>query len=283
MTFYMIEKHSPAYKVTWGIKDIIHIEDTPYQKLAIIDTVEFGKALVLDDALQTTVDDEFYYHEMIAHVPLFTHPNPRHVLIIGGGDGGTALQVLKHKNVEQIDLVEIDEQVIKACIKYLPELSCSFADPRVNVIIADGINYVGENKNKYDVIIIDSTDPEPDNPALKLYSREFYQSVYECLKADGLFVAHTNTPSFAFGKKAFKEIYNRINACFPLTKAYIVCVPSYISGYWSFTIGSKLYDPQQDYRSDDTMETRFYTSEIHKACFVLPRFMHELIAVDKGS
>lgn len=283
MTFYMIEKHSPAYKVTWGIKDIIHIEKTPYQTLAIIDTFEFGRALVLDNALQTTVDDQFYYHEMIAHVPLFTHPDPRHVLIIGGGDGGTALEVLKHKSVEQIDLVEIDEQVIKACIKYLPELSRSFADPRVNVIIADGVKYVSENNNKYDVIIIDSTDPEPDGLAYKLYSREFYQDVYKCLKDDGLFVTHTNSPSFAFGREAFKEIYHRINAYFSLTKAYIVCVPSYISGYWSFTIGSKRYDPQRDYRSDDTMETQFYTSEMHKACFVLPRFVHELIRGNKGS
>lgn len=278
MTFYMIEEHTPAYSVKWGINDIIYKEETPYQKLAIIDTFEFGRALVLDNALQTTIKDEYYYHEMIAHVPLFTHPEPRHVLIVGGGDGGTAREVLKHESVKQIDLVEIDEQVIKACTKYLPELSCSFADPKVNVIVSDGVKYVKKNKNKYDVIIIDSTDPEPMNSAQKLYSGEFYQSVYECLKDDGLFVAHTNTPSFAFGRKAFQELQKRISAYFPLTKAYIVCVPSYISGYWSFTIGSKKYDPQHSIRTDNTIETHFYTSEMHRACFVLPRFMQELLA-----
>ncbi len=278
MAFNMVEKHSSAYSVTWSINDIIYTEKTPYQKLFIIETEEFGRALVLDDILQTTINDEFYYHEMIAHVPLFTHANPRRVLIIGGGDGGTAREVLKHKCVEQIDLVDIDERVIAVCRKYLPELACSFDNPKVNVLITDGVKYVKSQKNKYDVVIIDSTDPEPMGPAVQLYSSDFYQSVYRCLNDDGLFVAHTDSPCFSFGRDNFRDFWHRINAYFPLTKAYITCVPSYISGYWSFTLGSKRYDPIRDYRHDTSIKTRFYTSELHRACFVLPRFMQELIA-----
>lgn len=276
MAFHMVEKHSPAYSVTWGIKDIIYTEKTPFQKLSIIETEEFGRALVLDNVLQTTINDEFYYHEMITHVPLFTHANPSRVLIIGGGDGGTAREVLKHKSVERIDLVDIDERVIAVCRKYLPELSCSFDDPKVNVIITNGVDYVKKQKSKYDVVIIDSTDPEPVGPAMELYSRDFYQSINQCLSDDGLFVAHTDSPCFSFSR--FQKIQYQINACFPLTNVYITCVPSYVSGYWSFTIGSKHYDPLQDYRQDSLMKTRFYTGELHRACFVLPRFMQELIA-----
>jgi spermidine synthase len=273
----MMEEHSSAYSVTWGIKDIIYTEKTPYQSLSIIETEEFGRALVLDRVLQTTIGDEFYYHEMIAHVPLFTHGNPRTVLIIGGGDGGTAREVLKHKSVESVELVDIDERVIAACRKYLPELSCSFDDPRVNVIIANGVEYVQEQKKKYDVIIVDSTDPYPEGPAAELYGKEFYKSVYRCLGDDGLFVAHTDSPCFGFSRPKFQGIRDRINACFPLTNVYIICVPSYISGYWSFTIGSKRYHPVRDYRQDSLMQTRFYTSELHRACFALPRFMQQLI------
>lgn len=281
MSFFMVEEHSPAYSVTWGINDIIYTEKTPYQNLSIIETEEFGRALVLDNILQTTINDEFYYHEMIAHVPLFTHADPRRVLIIGGGDGGTAREVLKHKSVESIDLVDIDECVIAACRKYLPELSCSFDDPKVNVIITNGVEYVQKQKSKYDVIIIDSTDPFPEGPAMDLYSRDFYKNVYHCLKDDGLFVSHTESPCFSFSRHIFQEIQKRINACFPLTNVYITCVPSYISGYWSFTIGSKRYDPLRDYRHDSSIKTLFYTGELHKACFVLPRFMQEIIAKNR--
>lgn len=185
---------------------------------------------------------------------------------------------MKHKCVEQIDLVDIDERVIAVCRKYLPELACSFDNPKVNVLITDGVKYVKSQKNKYDVVIIDSTDPEPMGPAVQLYSSDFYQSVYRCLNDDGLFVAHTDSPCFSFGSDNFRDFWHRINAYFPLTKAYITCVPSYISGYWSFTLGSKRYDPIRDYRHDTSIKTRFYTSELHRACFVLPRFMQELIA-----
>lgn len=273
MSYHFVEEHSSAYRVQWGINKIIYSEKTPYQNLSIVDFVELGRALVLDDAVQTTIQDEFYYHEMIAHVPLFTHPDPQEVLIIGGGDGGTAREVLKHKSVRRVDLVEIDERVIAACKKYLPELSCSFDNPRLNVIIADGVEYMKRPELEYDVIIIDSSDPV--GPAVELFGRDFYQNVYRSLKPDGIMVAQTDSP--CFNAAFFKKVFLSISAQFPLTKVYLVCVPSYISGFWSFTIGSKKYNPVQDYRKEPVVTTRFYTPELHKASFVLPRFIEELI------
>jgi len=268
-----VEEHTPSYKVTWGIKDIVYTEETPFQSLAIVDTLELGRALVLDGAIQTTIKDEFYYHEMLAHVPLFTHPDPQSVLIIGGGDGGTAKEILKHKNVKRVDLVEIDERVIAVCREYLPELSCSFDDPRMNLIVADGVKHVQDSELEYDVIIIDSSDPV--GPATALFSNDFYKNVYKSLKDDGLMVAQTDTP--CFNAAFFQQVYSRISTYFSLSRVYLSCVPSYISGFWSFTLGSKKYDPVLDYRKE-FLSTRYYTPELHRACFVLPRFLENLIA-----
>ncbi|MDH7576356.1 MAG: polyamine aminopropyltransferase [Bacillota bacterium] len=273
MTFWLIEDHTPGYSVKWRIHKTIYTEQTAYQHLAIIDTVEFGRALVLDGIIQTTVSDEFIYHEMIAHVPMFTHPNPRQVLIVGGGDGGTAREVLKHPTVEKVDLVEIDERVVAVCRTYLPETACAFADARVNVIIENGLDYVGKQKGKYDVLIVDSSDPV--GPATELFRKEFYDSVFRSLKDDGLFVAQTDSPFFS--QKIFQRINRDIRSIFPRVNVYLACVPSYISGYWSFTLGSKFYHPLQDYRVNNLIKTRYYTPELHKACFVLPRFIQELV------
>ncbi|NPV28389.1 MAG: polyamine aminopropyltransferase [Firmicutes bacterium] len=276
MTFWLIEDHTPGYSVKWRIHKTIYTEQTPYQHLAIVDTVEFGRALVLDGIIQTTVSDEFIYHEMIAHVPMFTHPNPRQILIVGGGDGGTAREVLKHPTVEKVDLVEIDERVITACRTYLPETASAFEDPRLNVIIDNGVNYVRQQKEKYDVLIVDSSDPV--GPAIELFDKEFYRSVHHSLQEDGLFVAQTDSPHFS--QQIFQRVYRDIKSIFPMVAVYLACIPSYISGYWSFTLGSKCYHPVQDCRVNSLIKTRYYTPELHRASFVLPRFIQELLGED---
>lgn len=274
MNFWLIEDHTHGYSVKWRINKTIHVEQTQYQHLAIVDTIEFGRALVLDGIIQATVSDEFIYHEMIAHVPLFTHVNPRRVLIIGGGDGGTTREVLKHRTVKQIDLVEIDAQVVTVCRNYLPETACAFDDARVHVIIDDGFDYVRQEKEVYDVIIVDSSDPV--GPAIELFSKEFYSNVFRSLKSDGLFVAQTDSPTFS--KDLFQRIYQDVKSIFPFTLVYLTCIPSYISGFWSFTLGSKCYHPLKDLRTDPLVKTRYYTPELHKACFILPRYIEELLS-----
>lgn len=273
MGFWLIEDHTAGYSVKWQITKIIHTEQTPYQHLAIVETVEFGRALVLDGIVQTTVADEFIYHEMLVHVPMFTHPDPRRILIIGGGDGGTAREALKHQCVEQVDMVEIDARVVDACRAYLPELSCALSDPRLNLIIDDGVRYIQSQKDKYDVVIIDSSDPI--GPAVELFGKEFYENVYRALKGDGLFVSHAESPFFY--RDVFQRVYKNIKSTFPLARVYLTCVPSYISGFWSFTLGSKQYHPVKDYRKYQLTDMKYYSPEIHQASFVLPVFLSKML------
>ena len=190
MDLWIREMQEENAAMIYKVKETLHTEKTKYQELAILDTYEFGRMLVLDGIVQTTIRDEFAYHEMITHIPLFTHNNPKKVLVIGGGDGGTIREILKHKSVEKAVLCEIDERVVELSKKYLPEISCGLSDPRVEVFIGDGIKYVREHNNEFDVAIVDS--PDPIGAAVGLFSIDFYSSLYDCLKADGIFTARRN-------------------------------------------------------------------------------------------
>jgi len=268
------ERQNENLLLSCRIRQTLHVEKTPFQDLAVVDTIQFGRMLVLDGIVQTSVADEFAYHEMLAHVPLNTHPNPKRVLIIGGGDGGVMREVVKHDTVEKATLCEIDERVIEVSKKYLPELACGFDHPKAEVYIGDGIKYVAENKNTFDVILCDSTDPI--GPSVGLFAREFYQSVFEALKEDGIFVAQTESPYYHTDLIA--RIHRDIGTIFPITRGYWTMVPSYPSGMWSFTMGSKKYDPLEvDAAAIPDLKTRYYTPQIHKACFALPQFLIDKI------
>jgi len=259
--------------MTYRVKETLHTEKTKYQDLAVVDTYEFGRMLLLDGIVQTTIKDEFVYHEMITHVPLFTHKNPKKVLVVGGGDGGAIREILKHKSVEKAVLCEIDERVVEVSKQYLPEISCGLSDPRAEVFIGDGIKYVQEHKNEFDVIIVDSTDPI--GAAEGLFSGNFYKSLYDCLTEDGIFVAQTETPVYL--PDFVKKIYNDIKAVFPITKIYMAAIPTYPGVYWSFTMGSKKYDPEKVNPADiPEMDTRYYHGRLHTASFVLPKYVEEL-------
>lgn len=269
---WLTEKHTDGYSVNWKIAEVLHKEQTAFQELMIVETDEFGRALVLDGNLQTTVKDEFIYHEMLAHIPMFTHPNPQKVLVIGGGDGGTIREVLKHSSVQQADLVEIDGRVIDLCKRYLPEISYALEDERCNVIVDDGIKFIKENKDTYDVILIDSSDPI--GPATQLFAKEFYQGVFNALKADGLFAAQTESPIFC--EELFGEVFRGIKGIFPIARTYLTAIPTYFSGLWSFTMGSKKYDPLKTVVREHNFANKYYNSEIHQAAFVLPQFIKRL-------
>ena len=176
MEFLLNEKHTDGYSVTWKFSETVYTERTDYQDLAVIDTLEFGRALVLDGIIQTTEKDEFIYHEMIAHPAMMAHPNPQKVLVIGGGDGGTVREAVRYQSVTQADLVEIDEKVIWASRKYLPEISCALSDRKVRIFVEDGLEFVKGKENYYDVILVDSSDPI--GPAIGLFGKEFYTDVY---------------------------------------------------------------------------------------------------------
>ena len=201
--FWIYESHTPGYEVRWRITDILHQETTPFQKLEVVETVELGKALILDGALQISEWDEFIYHEMIAHVAMLSHPNPERVLIIGGGDGGTLREVVRHPQLNVVDMVEIDEQVIKASKRFFPQVASAFTDKRLNLYIEDGLDFARGQHGPYDVIIVDSSDPV--GPAEKLFTENFYSNLYKLLDDEGMMVVQSESPLFY--REDFKNAY----------------------------------------------------------------------------
>lgn len=274
MELWYTEKQTEHFGITAQITETLVREKTDFQDLAIIDTIEFGRMLVLDGMVMTTVNDEFVYHEMVAHPALFTHPNPKNVLVVGGGDGGVIREILKHPQVEKAVLVEIDGKVIEYSKKYLPEIAGELDNPRVEVIVGDGYMHIHEQKNVYDVVMVDST--EPVGPAVQLFEKGFYQGIYDALKEDGIFVAQTDNPWFK--GDLIRQVNRDLKEIFPIVRVYQANIPTYPSGLWTFTLGSKKYDPMQvDENSIPELDTRYYTPRLHKAAFALPRFVEQLI------
>lgn len=274
MELWFTEKQTPVFGITAKIRETLVTEKTDFQDLAMIDTEEFGRMLVLDGMVMTTVKDEFVYHEMVAHPALFTHPNPKHVLVVGGGDGGVIREIIKHPGVEKAVLVDIDGKVIEYSKKYLPEIACELDNPRVEVQVNDGYMHIIENKDKYDVIMVDST--EPVGPAAPLFERGFYQGIYEALKDDGIFVAQTDNPWFK--ADLIQQVNRDVKEIFPIVRVYGANIPTYPSGLWTFTMGSKKYDPLEvDEKQIPEIDTKYYTSRLHKAAFVLPKFVEDLV------
>jgi spermidine synthase len=274
MELWFTEKQTESFGITAKIKRTYHTEQTEFQKLDMIETEEFGNMLVLDGMVMTTQKDEFVYHEMVAHVPLFTHPNPKNVLVVGGGDGGVIREVLKHPSVEKATLVEIDGKVIEYSKQYLPEIAGELDNPRVDVQVDDGFMHIAKSENEYDVIMVDST--EPVGPAANLFTKGFYAGIAKALKEDGIFVAQTDNPWFK--ADLITQVNKDVKEIFPITRLYTANIPTYPSGLWTFTIGSKQHDPLEvSEERFHEIETKYYTKELHKACFVLPKFVADLV------
>lgn len=274
LALWVKEQQTENLELSCRISSILHREKTPFQDLALVDTLQYGRMLVLDNIIQTTVGDEFVYHEMITHVALNTHAAPKRVLVIGGGDGGAVREIVKHESIEKVVHCEIDEAVVRVSKQYLPEISCALDNPKVEIIFDDGIKHVRENKQTYDVIMVDS--PDPIGPAEGLFSSSFYEDLYASLKDDGIFVAQTESPFL--NRKLIPRLHRDISGIFPVTRLFLANVPTYPGGLWSFTMGSKKYDPLEvDQKKIPEMNTRYYSPAIHHSCFVLPPFVQELL------
>jgi len=277
MEFWFTERQTADLSLSFRVKESLWVEQTPYQRLAILDTIQYGRMLVLDGAIQTTEVDEHIYHEMLTHVPLLIHPRPRRVLVVGGGDGGTVREALKHPEVELVELVEIDERVIAAAKRFLPSISCALEDPRARVIVGDGVAHVASAQGAYDVILVDSTDPV--GPAIALFEEPFFASLHRALKPDGLFAAQTKAPYL--DGALIGQIHQWVAKRFPVTSLYTAGVPTYPTGLWSFMLGSKRHPHD---RPDETrakaLETKYYTPQVHRAAFALPRAVEE--ALERG-
>ncbi|MGG1147694.1 polyamine aminopropyltransferase [Bacillus wiedmannii] len=274
MELWFTEKQTKHFGITARINRTLHTEQTEFQKLDMVETEEFGNMLILDGMVMTTEKDEFVYHEMVAHVPLFTHPNPENVLVVGGGDGGVIREVLKHPSVKKATLVEIDGKVIEYSKQYLPSIAGALDNERVEVKVGDGFLHIAESENEYNVIMVDST--EPVGPAVNLFTKGFYAGISKALKEDGIFVAQTDNPWFT--PELITTVFKDVKEIFPITRLYTANIPTYPSGLWTFTIGSKKHDPLEvSEERFHEIETKYYTKELHNAAFALPKFVGDLI------
>ena len=262
------------------ITEKLHEEQTPYQHLAVYETTHWGRVLVLDGSFMLTSRDNFTYHEMMAHPVLFTHPKPKNVLIIGGGDCGMLREVLKHQSVEKVTQVDIDEAVTRVSEKYFPELTESNKDPRATLLFQDGIDYVKNLPDEsLDVVIVDSTDPV--GPAAGLFGEEFMRDVHRVLKDDGIIVQQSESP-ILHHESILKELYGVMrSAGFPqvVTLSYpMLCYPS---GWWSATMASKAADLtyfRERAANQKSFETLYYNAAIHRAALAVPEFLKPLFS-----
>lgn len=259
-------------------KEVLFSGQSPFQKVEIIDTDSaLGKILTLDDLMMTTEGDEFFYHEMISHIPMMNHKCPKSVLVIGGGDGGTVREVLKHNTVERVVLCEIDGMVIDACKKYLPGIAGKLEDPHVEVLVEDAIEYIKNKENEFDIVLIDSTDPM--GPGEGLFTEEFYTNVKKSLKKGGIVAAQSESP--VVNKEEIKKMYTLLKKVFPITSTYTSPIPTYPGGYWAWAYCSEEVEPLSyidEKRCEEITKTcKIYNKEYHLARFALPNFLKELL------
>jgi len=263
--------------------EVFYDVQSPFQRVRIMESYKYGKMLALDDMVMTTEKDEFHYHEMISHPAMFTHGNAKNILVIGGGDGGTVREVLRHEGVEKVTMVEIDEEVIKSCKEFLPTIAAAFDNPKLELLVDDGIAFAkNAAPESYDIIIIDGSDPV--GPAEGLFSVSFYQNCYNALKSGGILIAQGESPKF--NEKAFSELNFTLRGIFGQENAPVSLffVPTYPTGMWSFQYGLKDSEHPKKIKNveeiDAFVETeglRYYNSDVHTGSFATPNFVKALL------
>ncbi len=279
MELWFTEFHNENSKFSMKVKEHLLSIKSPFQKIDILDTYEYGRVLIIDGFIMLTEKDEFIYHEMIVHVPMAVHPQGKNILVIGGGDGGTLRELTKYPNIENIDFVEIDEMVVEISRDFLPFLCSGFKDNRINFYYEDGVKFVENKEDLYDLIIVDSTDPI--GPGEGLFTEEFYKNAYRALKEDGILVNQCESAYFKEDRKEFERAIGKLKKIFPKAYAYQANIPTYPSGHWLFGFASKKYDPIQDQKNSQwknyNINTKYYNTNIHKGAFYLPTYIQNIL------
>lgn len=275
---WFTEEHAGTHTAfSLQIKKKLHEEQSPYQTIAIYDTESFGHLMVIDGCTMVSSRDNFFYHEMISHPVLFTHPDPKTVWIIGGGDCGTLREVLKHPTVTQAIQIDIDERVTRLSELYFPELCESNEDPRAELKFIDGIEWVKEAPaESVDIIIIDSTDPV--GPAEGLFNVGFYKECLKCLNKDGLLIQQSESPLLHLD--ILSDMRQAMSAAgFEQLKTLFFPQCIYPSGWWSLTMAGKSAIPafREQAINPEALETDYYNAEIHLAALAEPQYFKRMI------
>lgn len=283
MELWFTENHTESIKFSIKIKEHLVTEQSEFQKIDILDSVELGRILVLDGFLMLTEKDEYIYHEMIVHVPMATNPDIKKVLVIGAGDGGTIRELTRFKSVEHIDMVEIDRRVVELCREYLPQTACKLDDPRVHIYFEDGLKFVRGKQNEYDLIIVDSTDPF--GPGEGLFTKEFYGNCYNALNDSGILVNQHESTFYDEYAEIMKRAHSRIKSFFPTALVYQAHIPTYPSGHWLFGFASKKFHPVKDQNAEwwlaQRLKTKYYNQYVHSGCFALPNNVRDVLRETK--
>lgn len=276
---WFTEMHTADARFSIKIIEHLHSEKSIYQQIDLYDSETFGRFLAIDNFMMLTEKDEFIYHDMITHPAMAVNPDIKRVLIIGGGDGGSAREILRYPTIEHVDLVEIDERVVRLCQEYLPQTACKLdADSRLHLYFEDGLLFVKNMASQsYDLILVDSTDPI--GPGEGLFTYDFYQNCKRILSDNGILINQHESPYYKNDAYEMRRSHAKLKCTFPIAKVYQFHMPTYPSGHWLFGFASKKYDPIEDLKADRWksfgLYTRYYNTELHQGAFMLPTYVKE--------
>ncbi len=275
---WVSEETKGILKTCYKVEQSLFEHKSSYQKVSVVQTKGFGKMLLNDDIVMVSERDEFIYHEMLAHVPLFLNPNAKRVLVVGGGDGGTAREVIKHSQVQKCLVVEIDSVVVEACKQHIPQTAEAYKDPKVELVVQDAVEFAKAKAQRpkqeqlFDVVLVDSTDPI--GPATPLFGAEFYQNIKTLLAPGGIVVAQGESSHYELSMQTkmlsifstlfkWRGFYNFHNLTYP--------------GVWSFLYASNSLHPLKDYSPPEPMpfDLKYYTPQVHRGSFALPNFLQK--------
>ncbi|MBP8763723.1 polyamine aminopropyltransferase [Acetoanaerobium noterae] len=279
MELWYTEQQTDEVRFSIKVKQHLYTGKSEFQDVDVFESEEFGKFLTLDGLMMVTEKDEFIYHDMITHVAMATNPSIKKVLVIGGGDGGTVRELTRYSHIEKIDMVEIDKLVVDVSREYLPITASKLDDPRVSLYFEDGIRFVADTKEIYDLILVDSTDPI--GPGEGLFTTEFYQNCFNILSDNGILVNQSESPYYDQFSHEMKRAHKKIKNIFPISKVYQFHMPTYPSGHWLFGFASKKLDPIKDVDFDKWnalgIKTKYYNPQLHVGCFALPSYVQEML------
>jgi len=271
------ELHQGKSGLTLKVKGLVESTQSKFQRIDILDTEDFGKMLVLYGSIMVADKDLFSYNEMLTHIPLFVHPEPNKVLIIGGGDGGALTNIMKHPEVKTAVMCEIDKMVVEVSKRHFPKLTKGFSDKRAKVVYMDGKKYIENSRDKFEIILLDLSDPV--GPAADLFQKSFHRKVFNRLTDDGIMVAQSESPYY--NEATVRQMYKNLREIFPIVKMYTAHVPIYPSSYWSFAFCSKKYHPIIDFDIERYKKLRlkneYYNLDIHIGSFALPEYVKKII------
>ena len=284
MDLRFTDHHTQGASLEISVSRQLYSEQTEYQLIDVFESDAFGRFISSNGSVVFSEKDEFTYDEMIVHVPMAVHPHVENVLVIGGGDGGVARELAHYEEIKHIDVVEADETFVDVCREFFPDNACGLEDPRVTVYFRDGLRFLRTKQDAYDLIINDAIDPLGHTAGL--FTKEFYGNCYRALREDGLLVYQHGSPFYDEDEDTCRAMHRKASHSFPISRVYQAHIPTCPSGYWLFGFASKKYHPLKNLNekrwNDRRIKTWYYTTNLHKGAFMLPRYVEDMLMEEEN-